>query len=51
MLIREETKSDQIHSGDGPRKNSSSAGQGRGQRARSAIKSNIPDHSMEDDEC
>ena len=26
MLIREETKSDQIHFGDGPRKNSSSTG-------------------------
>ena len=37
--------------GQGPslRKNSSSARQGRGQREWAAIKSDTPDHSMEDD--
>ena len=33
----------------GPRRNASSAGQSRDQRVRSAIKSNIPDYSMDDD--
>ena len=32
-----------------PRKNSSSARQGQGQRGRSAIESDTPDHSMEED--
>ena len=35
--------------GPSPRKNSSSARQGRGQREWAAIKSDTPDHSMEDD--
>ena len=34
--------------GPKPRKNSSSARQGRGQRGRSAIESDTPDHFMEE---
>ena len=49
MLVSEEMKSDQSHPGGGPRKNPSSAKQGREGRVRSATKSNTPDHSMEED--
>ena len=33
----------------GPRRNSSSAKQSRGQKMQSAIKSNVPDHSTDED--
>ena len=49
MLVSEEMKSDQSHPGGGPRKNPSSTRQSRGQRVWSAIKSDTPDHSMEED--
>ena len=49
VLASEEMKSDQSHPGGGPRKNPSSASQSRGQRVWSVIKSDIPDHPMEDD--
>ena len=42
-------KSNWNHPEGGPRKNTFSARQGREGRVRSAIKSNIPDHSMEED--
>ena len=47
MLLSEEMKSDQSHPGGGPRKNPSSAKQGRGGKVWFAIKRNTPDHSME----
>ena len=49
MLVSEEMKSDQSHLVGVSRKNPSSARQGQGQMVWSAIKSDIPDHSMEDD--
>ena len=51
MLASEEMKSDQSHPRCGPRKNLFSArkSQGQGQRVWSTIKSDTPDHSMEDD--
>ena len=49
VLASEEMKSDQSHLGGGLRKNPSSASQSRGQRVWSVIKSDIPDHPMEDD--
>ena len=42
-------KSDQSHPGGGPRKKSSSASQDRGQRVWFSIKSDTPDHSLEED--
>ena len=49
MLASEEVKSDQSHPGGGSRKNPSSASQGRGQRVWSVIKSDTPNHPMEED--
>ena len=49
VLVSEEMKSDQSHPESGPRKNPSSARQSRGQRVWSAIKSDVSDHSMEED--
>ena len=49
MLVSEEMNSDQSHPKDGLRKNPSLARQGRGERVWSVIKSNIPDHSMDED--
>ena len=49
VLVSEEMTFDQSHPKSGPRKNPSSVRQGRGQRVWSAIKSDISDHSMEDD--
>ena len=49
MLVSEEVKSDQSHLWGGPRKNPSSAKQGRGQKVWPVIKSDTPDHSMEED--
>ena len=49
MLVSEEMKSDQSHPEGGLRKNPSSANQGRGQKVWSVIKSDTPDHSMEED--
>ena len=49
MLASEEIKSDQSHPEGGPRKNPSSVRQGRGKRVWFAIKSDTPDHSMEED--
>ena len=47
--VSEEMKSDQSHLRGGSRKNPSSARQDRGGRVWSAIKSDIPNHSMEED--
>ena len=49
VLISEEMKFNQNHPRSGPRKNPSSTRQGRGQKVWSAIESDIPNHSMEDD--
>ena len=49
VLMSEEMRFDQSHPGSGPRKNPSSTRQGRGQKVWYAIKSDIPNHSMEDD--
>ena len=49
VLASEEVKSDQSHPGGGSRKNPSSASQGRGQRVWSVIKSDTPNHPMEED--
>ena len=42
-------KSDQSHPGGGSRKNPSSASQSQGQKVWSVIKSDTPNHPMEDD--
>ena len=47
--MSEEMKSDQSHLEGGLRKNPFLARQGRGQRVWPAIKSDTPDHSMEED--
>ena len=49
MLVSEEMKSDQSHLRGDSRKNPFSARQGREQRVWSVIKSNTPNHSIEDD--
>ena len=49
MLASGEIKSDQSHPGGGPRKNPSSASQGRGQRVWSVIKNDTPDHPIKED--
>ena len=48
-LVSEGMKSNRNHSGSGSRKNPSSARQCQGEKGRSAIKSDTPDHSVEHD--
>ena len=48
-LVSEGMKSNRNHSGSGSRKNPSSARQCQGEKGRSVIKSDTPDHSVEHD--
>ena len=49
MLVGKKVRHDHDRPRWGPRRNVTSAEQSRGQKMWSAIKSNIPDHSMDKD--
>ena len=50
-LVSKGMKSNRNHLGSGSRKNPSLARQCRGEKVWSAIKSDTPDHSVEQDKC